>query len=82
MTLLNGKAAFVVAGVAAVISVAGTAAVQAQPAADHSVDAKVAQAKATLNTHANRFGFGPGQALTQRGVYTDVSSQAASGAPS
>jgi len=51
--------------------VAGAAAVQAQPASDHATGTKVSTAKATVGVHASRFGFGPGQALIAKNVYSD-----------
>ncbi len=70
MKLFHGKAAYLVAGIAAVVSVGGAAAVQAQPAS-HASGNEVTAAKATVVQHANRFGFGPGQQLIVSDVITD-----------
>jgi len=71
MKLFHGKAAYVVAGIAAALAVAGTTAVQAQPAGKASSD-KVGAAKSQVVAKSARFGFGPGQRLTAKGVFTDA----------
>jgi Zn-dependent metalloprotease len=71
MNLLRGKATYLVAGLAVVVSVTGAAAVQAQPSANNASSGKVGTAEAAVNAHSNRFGFGPGQALQVKAVYTD-----------
>jgi zinc metalloprotease ZmpA len=71
MKLLHGKAAYLVAVVAAAVSVAGAAAVQAQPSGKVSPD-KVLTAEARVVANSARFGFGPGQQLKATGVYSDT----------
>ncbi len=70
MKLLHGRATYLVAVVAAAVSVAGAAAVQAQPSGKVSPD-KVLTAKSQVVAHSARFGFGPGQSLKAVNVYTD-----------
>lgn len=70
MKLTHGKAAYVAAGLAAVLSVAGAATVQAQTTSTQGGDDKVATAKSTVVSHSARFGFGPGQQLKAAGVFT------------
>jgi zinc metalloprotease ZmpA len=65
MKLNHGKAAYLTVAVAAAVSLAGAAAVQAQPAGKSSVDT----AKTQVIANSARFGFGPGQALQVKGVY-------------
>jgi len=68
MNLLHGKAAYLVAVVAAALSVAGATAVQAQPSSKASPD-KVAAAKSQVVANSTRFGFGRGQELKATAVY-------------
>jgi zinc metalloprotease ZmpA len=70
MRLLHGRATVMVAGVAVVVLVGGAAAVQAQNAPTQ-VPGKVVAGKAAVASHANRFGFGPGQALITRDVISN-----------
>src|SRR6478735_493183 len=70
MKLLHGKAPYLVAVIAAAVAVAGATAVQAQPSGKASAD-KVDTAKSQVVANSARFGFGPGQAITAKGVYTD-----------
>jgi len=68
MKLLHGRATYLVVVVAAALTVAGAAAVQAQPSGKASPD-KVVTAKSRLIENSARFGFGPGQQVTAKGVY-------------
>jgi len=68
MRLLHGRATVMVVGAAVVVSLGGAAAVQAQTAPAQGSGGKVVAAKSAVTSHANRFGFGPGQALITRDV--------------
>jgi len=76
MKIIHGKAAYLVALIAAAVAVAGATAVQAQPAGKASSD-KVVDAKSQVAANSARFGFGPGQAITAKGVYTDATGRSA-----
>lgn len=75
MRLTHGRAAYVAAGLAAVLAVAGTTAVQAQGTTKVPGD-KVSTAKSTVVAHSARFGFGPDQQLQAAGVFTDKAGSA------
>jgi len=68
MKLLHGRATYLVVVVAAALTVAGAAAVQAQPSGKASPD-KVVTAKSRVIDNSARFGFGAGQQLKATGVY-------------
>lgn len=72
MKTINGRAMLFVAASALALSVAGAAAVQAQPTSKASTDGSVTTGKAAVVAHSARFGFGPGQELTSNGVFTDA----------